>query len=231
MHGARSGRELTRTIVAAFLCLAAALGGQTMFDASQGGRSQVDTSDVVGRAGFAYLTGLRTYAAAVLWNRIEPILHGYYSDASLGEQRYIAPTISAVVALDPNFIEAYYVGAWVVASNGQVEESLDLARQGVEANPLSGLLRVNYAQTLETWGEDLPAAHEQAVIAMGDDMEWRDGFEKHDSYAIIRAIMDLYGDEERAAQAMAEIERLDEELGDALPPGAHDHDGDGEPDH
>lgn len=211
--------------------LAVALGGQAIADHAEPESSGAVTAAAVGKAGFAYLTGFRTFAAAILWNRLEPIMHTYYGGTSLQDSRYMVPTINAVVTLDSDFIDAYYVGAWIVAQNDRQAEGIALARRGVDANPRSGVLRTSYAQMLETWGEDLPAAYEQAVIALGPDMEWRDGIEQHDSYAILRAIMQLSGDSERAAQVEAEIDRLDAEIGDALPAGSHDHDGDGKPDH
>jgi len=220
-----------RVVIAAVLFLALALGGQAMADAAEPRATGEATTDAVGRASFAYLSGFRTYAAAVLWNRLEPIMHGYFSGVPLKDMRYMVPTINAVVTLDPNFLDGYYVGSWIIATSGHVDEGIALARRGVEANPRSGLLRVAYAQALETWGEDPAAAYEQAVIAMGPETEWRDDFEKHDSYAIMRDIVRLQGDDERVAVIEAELTRIDEELGDALPPSSHDHDGDGVPDH
>lgn len=227
----RSGVPARRVIVLVVLFLTLALGGQALADHAEPQASGSATTDAIERAGFAYLSGFRTYAAAVLWNRLDPILHGYYSGVPFRDMTYMVPTINAVVTLDPRFIDGYYVGAWIVASNDHVAEGIALARKGAEANPESGLLRTSYAQMLQIWGEDLPAAHEQAIIAMHPDMKWRDGFEEHDSYAIIGSIMRLSGDGVRAAQVDAEIERIDIELGDSLPPGSHDHDGDGKPDH
>ncbi len=211
--------------------LALSLGGQAIADQVEPTSGGASTAEVVSQAGFSYLTGFRTYAAAVLWNRIEPILHGYYQGDGLKGQRYMLPTLNAVVTLDPAFVDAYEIGAWIVASNDHIDEGIELARQGVEANPSSGLLRVAYAQMLETWGEDLEAAYEQAVIAMQPDMEWRDDSEKYSSYAIVRDIMALSGDDARVALVEAERARLDEALGDSSSAVPHDHDGDGVPDH
>ncbi|MDO9556758.1 MAG: hypothetical protein Q7J82_04170 [Coriobacteriia bacterium] len=228
---AQKGMRAWMVITLAVLLLALLLGGQALSDHVVPEASGGATVDAVGRAGFAYLSGFRTYIAAVLWNRLHPVMHLYYSGVGFRDMRYMVSTIGAVVMLDPQLIEPYYVGAWIVAANDQVAEGIALARKGTEANPRSGLLRVNYAEILEVWGNDLAAAHEQAAIAMDPDMEWRDGFEKHDSYAVIGSIMRLFGDEERVALVDAEIERINVELGDSLPPDPHDHDGDGVPDH
>jgi hypothetical protein len=141
------------------------------------------------------------------------------------------PTIKIITMLAPDFEDAYNVGAWIVAERGLVDEAVGLARQGAENNPRSGLLATNYAQILWHFAEDREAALAQAEIAFGDDMQWRNGFEQHDSYAILRTLFKTYGELERSQAVMVEIERIDAELGDQLPAGSHDHDGDGVPDH
>lgn len=187
-------------------------------------------SAALGRAGFAYLTGVRTFIAAVLWNRLDPIFHDYYEGLPLAEQTQMLPTIQAVIALDPQFVDAYYVAAWILAQRGDAETGLDIARQGVENNPRSGILRMNYAQILYLFERDTSAAVEQvdAAIAYG---EWRDSVEQHDAYAVFGAIYRSAGMTEREAFILDELVRLREIIGDALPEGAHDHDGDGVPDH
>ncbi len=190
---------------------------------------RVPARGAVGRAGFAYLTGLRTFGAAVLWNRIEPVFHEYYEDVPLAEQTYILPTIWMAVTLDPQLVQAYYVGAFQLSRRGMVEEGLELAREGVEANPSSGLLLTSYAQLLWLYGNDIPLAVEMADAAL--DAEWADAVEQHDGMAVVRGVYDAAGMHAKADAVEHVIELLDEQIGDALPSGAHDHDGDGEPDH
>ncbi len=226
---------LIRRPAVAFACIAlmlvVVLGGQALADTLAAETSFTATGDAMGRAGFAYLTGVRIFASAILWNRIDPIYHEYYGDLPLAEHTYMLPTIKIITVLTPDFEEAYNVGAWVVARRGLVDEALELARQGVENNPKSGLLATNYAQILFLFADDPEAALAQAEIAFSDDMEWRDLFEQHDSYAVLRTLFKTCGEPERSEAVMVEIERLDAELGDRLPPGSHDHDGDGVPDH
>jgi len=185
---------------------------------------------MIERAGFAYLTGVRTFIAAVLWNRLDPILHDYYEEVPLQEQLQILPTIQMVVALDPQFIDGYYVAAWILARRGDVETGLDIAAQGVENNPRSGTMRMNYAQILYLFDGDVSAAVKQADAAVAN-AEWKDPIEQHDSYAIFGAIYKSAGLTERYEYIQRELVRLDEIIGDALGPEAHDHDGDGVPDH
>ncbi len=91
--------------------------------------------------------------------------------------------------------------------------------------------RKTYAQTLWAFADDLPAAVEQADLALQPNVLWRDASEQHDSYAVLSSLYKNAGYDERVAFVLAEIERLDAEIGDRLPSSEHDHDGDGQPDH
>lgn len=213
----------------AVLLVTLLLTGQALADSRTESAGGVDTTEAVGRAGFAYLTGIRTYAAATLWNRLEPQYHGYYTDVVLEEQIHMLPTIRLVVILDPEFTEAYYVGAWVLAKRGDVDEGLALAKEGVEANPDAGLLRINYAQILLFMVGDVEGAVHQADAALESD--WVDASEKHQGYAMARGIYAISGETEKEASVLKEIEALDLELGDTLGTEDHDHDGDGLQDH
>lgn len=210
------------------LLVTALLGVQLGAD-SQAAHASRDAS-AVGRAGFAYLTGVRTFVAAVLWNRLDPIFHGYYEHLPLEEQLQMLPTMQMVIALDPQFVDSYWVAAWMLAQRGDVETGLEIARQGVENNPDSGLLRFNYAQVLYLFADDLEGAVQQADAAL-EGAQWRDYIEQHDAYAGFGAIYRAAGITDREAYIQQELVRLDELIGDALGPEAHDHDGDGVPDH
>ncbi len=188
------------------------------------------TGDAVGRAGFAYLAGLRTFAAAVLWNRLDPQYHEYYSNVELKDQIQMLPTAKLVTLLDPQLPEPYYVAAWVLARRGEVDAGLELAGLGVENNPHSGLLRVNNAQILWLYG-DMDKAVSEARAALGDDMVWDSPFDQHDAYVTVRVILDDQGYADEAQEVVRRIEEIDEVLGDEMPAGTHDHDGDGVPDH
>jgi tetratricopeptide (TPR) repeat protein len=225
-------RSRQASLVAAIaLCLVLALGGQAAADAVVADASGADTGRAVGRAASSYVTGLRTYAAALLWLRIDPLMHGYYSEVALQDMRFMLSTISAVEALDPHFIQSYYVGAWILAQNDRVDDAVAMAGRGVSENPDSGLLRVNLAQILMLHAEDLPAALEQAEQALEPATVWTDDHEKHSGYPILGAIFRAAGRDDLDAIVQEEIVRLDEALGDELEPEDHDHDGDGVPDH
>lgn len=219
-------RWLTAGIAVAFV--AAILVGQAATDGLT--PTHTPAGQELGRAGAAYLSGLRIFVANVLWNRIEPIYHGYYEDVPLAEQTYTLPTVSLVLALDPQFEDGYYTVSWVLARRGDVAGGLDLAKKGVENNPGSGFLRGNYAQILWLYGKDLPEAVRQADEAVRNG-KWRDAIDQHDSYALFGAIYRAAGLRDKDALVKSEIERLDAEIGPALDGVGHDHDGDGQPDH
>ncbi|MBN1193135.1 MAG: hypothetical protein JXA36_05550 [Coriobacteriia bacterium] len=220
-----------RLIAGVALCLALALCGQAMADGLVPDASGVDTNRAVGRAASSYLTGIKTYAAAALWNRIHPVFHNYYGGEVLSEHRYMLTTIAAVQALDPHLIFSYSVGAWILAKNDRVDEAMDMARRGVAENPDSGLLLMNLAQLSMLFDDDLPGAAEVAEVGIGDDIVWTDLVEKHDSYSIFGAIFRAAGRDDLDAIVQEELERIDEEAGALIAPDGHDHDHDGVPDH
>jgi hypothetical protein len=175
---------------------------------------------VMGRAGFAYLTGLRKFAAALLWNRLEPQMHKYYGAVGLGNMVFMLPNIKAIVSLDPQFVEGYYVAPEILIESGQkpgipaaeakvrLQTALDLAKEGVINNPKSGLLLTSYAQLLYTGAKDLNAAVPYARAALASDVVWRTDEEKWDQYAIMRAIFEKSGDTTRATAAQTVMDNI-----------------------
>lgn len=230
--------DMPRLIALVALLLAVLLGMQAVADVSVPGATAIGTGDSIGRASFTYLTGLRVFAAQVLWNRIEPLFHDYYGGVALQEQAYMLPTMNMVIALDPQFDQPYYVAAWIISQRGDMETGVDLARRGVENNPDSGLLLSNYAQLLmvqgegELVGEGRAKALELAESGVSADAIWADEAERFEGYAIFAAVFRLTGEVEQEAATRAEMDRIEEHLGDAALGGeGHDHDQDGVPDH
>lgn len=200
------------------------------------------TGRVLGRAGFAYLSGIRTFAAAVLWNRLEPQFHLYYEQKDLSQQTQMLPVIRLVQTLDPQFVQSYYIASWVVSRHGDAAEGMRISREGIANNPRSGLLRASYIQNMMLQDNErvvngksriyLEEAVKQADAAMRPDTVWNDDAERFEGYAAVAAVYDLAGMVRKAAAAQAVVDSLRasapvDSLGDA----GHDHDGDGKPDH
>ena len=191
---------------------AGVLAGQAAADSLAVGGRNADTGRALGRAGFAYLTGVRTFVAAVLWNRIDPLFHDYYEDRPLQDQTFMLPTVYAIVALDPQFDQTYYVAAWILAQRGAVDEGRALAALGTSNNPDSGLLLVNEAQIAYLFAEDTELAVERATDALRPNVFWRNLHEQHDSYATVRAILDGSGNEALAAEVSQQIRAINAEI-------------------
>jgi hypothetical protein len=224
-------RRAAALIGAIALCLALALGGQAMADSLVPEASGADTGRAVGRAASSYLAGIRTFAAAALWNRLDVLSHGYYENVGLTEQRYILSTIAVVQELDPSAVQSFYIGSWILVRNDRVAEGLAMAERGVERNPDAGILRTSLAQLRMLYEDDLDGAAEigQTVLARAEEMVWLDAEEEYAGYAILRAIFEKAGRDDLVAPVEAELRRIDAGIDEAG--GDHDHDGDGVPDH
>lgn len=224
-------RDRLRLAAAIAVFLSIALGGQALADTLVPTASGEATGQAVGQAASSYLTGIRRYAAAALWNRLDPLLHGYYNGVELGEQRYMLSTIVAVQALDPNAVLSYDVGPWILVQNDRVDDGIAMAKRGVENNPKAGLLRVDLAQLLELYGHDTEGAVGQGLAVLDGDMTWTSVTEEHNGYSMLGAIFRQAGRADLDARVQAELVRLDAEGGDDIPAEDHDHDGDGVADH
>lgn len=219
----------------ALLCTA--LTGQAATDRLAPVGDVAGTGQTLGRAGFAYLTGLRTFAAAVVWNRLEEQLHEYYGRVALKDQLYLLPNLRLVVLLDPQFVQAYYETPWILASNGRTADARQVAEEGIRNNPRSGVLRAAYAQVLYLKLKDIKGAVAQANAAVEPDMQWISDSEHWDSLRIIEDIYLKAGETARAARVTAALDQLAaiyggaDKLGVSHDSGNHDHNGDGKADH
>lgn len=201
-----TAKPLAIVLAAVFVALAA--GGQAVGETVMPSSERTATPRLVGRAGWSYLGGLRTFAAAVMWNRIDPIYHSYYRDVPLDQQRYMLPWIALVTALDPTLLDPWYVGSWIVARNGKVDEGIELARRGMEANPRSGLLAASYAQLLYVFRRDAKAALPYARRALEPAMTWRSLAEQYEGYAAMRDILRVNGLEDEARSVESRMQEL-----------------------
>jgi hypothetical protein len=207
--------------VAIVLAFALVLGGQSLADATAPDvPNGALTGQTMGRAGFAYLTGLRKFGAALLWNRLEPQMHEYYGASGLGKMGFMLPSIKAIVSLDPQFVEAYYVAPAILIQSGRepgisaaeaavrLKAGLDLAKEGAANNPKSGIALSSYAQLLFTSADDLQAALPFADASLGSDIVWRTDEEKWDQYALLRVIFTKNGDTAKAAGITAVMDAI-----------------------
>ncbi len=216
----RGPRIVTATL-AVVLALTLVLAGQALADtAAPEVPNGALTGQAMGRAGFAYLTGLRQFAAALLWNRLEPQMHEYYGGVGLGKMGFMLPSIKAIVTLDPQFVEGYFVAPVIIIESGRqpgvspeeaaarLKSGMDLAKEGVDNNPKSGTLLASYAQLLYTEVKDVPAAAIYSRAALAADIVWRTDEDRWNAYAIIRDVLRKSGDAVGAARIQAVMDAI-----------------------
>lgn len=230
-----ASRSRAAVVIAVGLCLALLFGGQALTDASAAGLGRADTGELLGGTTSSYLTGAKRFAAAALWNRMDPVFHNYYPGMALDDQLYMLPTIAMVQALDPQLVQPFYIGSWMLIRNDRLDEGVKMAERGARENPDAGILYVNLAQLQMLYAEDLPAAVETGVQVLEREMWWTDFEEKYNAYPILRAIFVAAERDDLVQKVDEELEFMDaeapERLGSSPDAHEHDHDGDGVPDH
>jgi len=162
----------------------------------------------VGRASFAFLGGLRTFAAAVLWNRLDPQYHEYFTNVPFDKQVFILPTIRIVVALDPQFEQPYFVASFLLARSGHKAEGMRLARDGVAANPQSGLLISALVQMIVIYDKDYKAAAVEADRAVAPGVRWATLNDEYEGLAIVRDAYKLSGETAKYENVVALMKQV-----------------------
>ena len=226
-----AGCRTTRIVAALLVCVLLVLGGQALTDTASADMGTADAGELIGGTTSSYLTGIKRFAAAALWNRMDPVFHNYYSGVSLDDQLYMLPTIAMVQALDPHLVQPYYIGAWMLVRNDRAEDGIAMAERGLEYNPEAGVLYVNLAQILSLYSDDVDQAVEIGERVLDPNMQWTDPVEMHNGYAAVGAVFRQAGRDDLDARIQEAMAQLDEVAGDELEEVDHDHDHDGVPDH
>jgi hypothetical protein len=196
------------SVLVAVVLLIAIVGAQALAASSAPQGATVSTGATLGRTGFEYLGGLRKFAAAALWNRLEPQFHEYGNGKSIDQRLEFLPTMRLVQMLDPQFEQAYYVSAFMLSRIGRMPQALEIAREGIEKNPESGLMHANYAQILliQDQVKNLPEALKEAKAGTAPGTRWANSDDQFEGYGIFRTVFKLAGDQ-AAAQKMTEVQK------------------------
>ncbi len=218
-----------RALCVAALMLLVVLAGQAL-GASSAPVAGRTAGEVIGRTGFAYLGGLRTFAAAVIWNRIDPQYHEYFEGVSLKDQTFMVPKMRMVTVLDPSFTEAYYITSYIVFQRVGHAQGIEVAREGIEKNPHSGQLSANLAQLLflDDKGGNRSEVFGLLRDTIADDAQWHNEDENYEGYAVAMTIFRSYGEMDVANAIETLLESWNAQ---GIATGDHDHDGDGKQDH
>ncbi len=111
---------------------------------SSGGISSKKMPEQIGQVFWSYLGGAKSIVIAYLWLKIDRIHHEYYGD--LGKERELIPLYRLVTWIDPHFVDAYYVGSYMLQLFQRPKEALEFAEEGVAFNPKSSKLLLNLGQ-------------------------------------------------------------------------------------
>jgi len=204
----RADNSAARVVIAFVLLFALLFGAQALAAASAPAGGVASTGRVIGQTGFAYLGGLRTFAAAALWNRLDPIFDGYYQGFDASFQTFL-PEVYLVQTLDPQFQPSYYVTSYWLLKTGRPKQALDLAELGLKNNPDAGLMNATLAQVLflEAKGHPSPRVVQLARKGITDQVTWRNSDDQFEGYGIFGAILNQAGDK-RAAAAIRATQKL-----------------------
>lgn len=203
-------RPFAGLVLAVALCLCVIIGAQALAAASAPTALQLSQSRVIGQAGFAYLGGLRMMAAGMLYQRLDPQYHQYLADKRIQDRVDLLPTIRIIQALNPQLEQPYYYVSFILVLRGKTADALALAKQGVENNPTSGLLRASYVQLLMMQDKkgNLPEMLRQTRIGLGSTATYNSLDDQFEAYGIFRSVYELAGDKQMVATLNAEQGRL-----------------------
>lgn len=200
---------LRSTIVFALL-FAVLLGAQAVGAATAPPGGVAPTGRLLGQTSFAYLGGLRTFAAAVLWNRIDPQFHKYYHENLDKAFVVFLPTMHLVLALDPQFEQGYYTASFFLARMGHLDQGVALAEEGLRNIPTSGLLRSNYIQLLRIQNDvgNRGKMLAQAKLGLSATTRFSNIDDEFEALGVFRSVFAEAGD----AATVEAIQRLQDNL-------------------
>ena len=203
-------KPMRRAIVVGFLLVTLLLGAQAAANASAPQGPATSTGRAIGQAGFAYLAGLRTFAAAVLWNRLDPQFHLYYRGVAFKNQIQMLPTLRIIQALDPQFQQAYYNAAFILAERGDFAEAVRVAEEGVRNNPNAGLMKANLVQVLimQDKVKNLSRALEVARAGMAPNITFDNLDDEFESYVSFRTPFQIAKDSATVAAINRKLAEL-----------------------
>jgi len=203
-------RPLMLLALVVVLCFGVIVGAQGLAAASAPTAVQLSEGRLIGQAGFAYLGGLRMAVAGLLQERLDPQFHQYMADKAIQDRIDLLPSIRIIQMLNPQLEQPYYYVSYILALRGRTGDAIALAKQGVENNPSSGLLRANYVQLMmmQDRKKNLPEMLRQTEIALGSGITYSGLDDQLESYGIFRTVYQLAGNEQMVQRLSAEQERL-----------------------
>ncbi len=159
-----------------------------------------------GQNAWKFLGSLRTIAAAYLWLKVDRIHHEYYGD--LSQEQELIPYYRIITWLDPRWVDAYYVGSYMLYMYKKPEESLKFAEEGVRFNPNSAKLNFNIGQLYV-----LTKQHQKALPYLKKTLTLaQDKREKFAIYQLLYVVFKNTGKQSEARETLKILEKLKAEL-------------------
>jgi hypothetical protein len=191
--------------VAVVLAFSLIVAGQWLATASAPPLQQTSQSKLIGQAGFAYLGGLRMMGAGLLWGRLDAQFHQYQTGKQVQNRLDLLPSIRLVQLLNPQLEQPYYYTSYILMLRGRMSDALELAREGIQNNPASGLLRANYAQLLfiQDKKKNLPLMLEQARAGLSSSATYVSADDQFEAYGVFRVVYTIAGDKATASAIAA----------------------------
>ncbi len=159
-----------------------------------------------GQNAWKFLGSLRTVAAAYLWLKVDRIHHEYYGD--LAREQELIPYYRIITWLDPKWVDAYYVGSYMLYMFKQPQESIKFAEEGVKFNPKSAKLNFNLGQLLiltRQYSKAFPYLQKALILA-------KDKREKLAIYQLMYVSLKNSGKQSEAEKILKSLEKLKKEI-------------------
>lgn len=159
-----------------------------------------------GQNAWKFLGSLRSIAAAYLWLKVDRIHHEYYGD--LSREQELMPYYRIITWLDHRWVDAYFVGSYMLYMYNQPEESLKFAEEGVRLNPNSAKLNFNLGQLYvlyKKYPESLPYLNKALRLS-------RDKREKFFIYQLLYLAYKNLGENLKAREALKKADILKKEI-------------------
>jgi tetratricopeptide (TPR) repeat protein len=91
-----------------------------------------------------FMGGIRQYLAYTLFIKADKLYHTYSASGDLNKANLV-PYFILITMLDPNYVDAYYIGSGLMTDLGREDAAIDFTLRGIQANPGSADLYYSLA--------------------------------------------------------------------------------------
>ena len=202
---ARANGRLAVLVAAALVF--ALLAGQWAVAATSPPTGVADTGRL-GKTGFAYLGGIRTFAAAALWNHLDPQFDGYYSGSLKKAVSHVAhdvhgrdsgPAVHAGVSSGVD---------WSSEQAIRSRESRSPVREWPTTRTPESCTPISLSYCCSTTGANRKEALANAQEGVRPGTLWANSDEEYEGLATIRGVLNALGATDAVPAISARLDRL-----------------------